>query len=110
MRDSSNADPADLKRLKRLLDEDVSLERVWHELNEACKGQAPQVTVEALMFSLRSGGAALARKEMRERLAHMSDTQLHGICARLRKLTIARAWTSEEITLLTELWETIPQE
>jgi hypothetical protein len=107
---SSNADPADLKRLRRLLDEDVSLERAWHELNEARKRLAPQVTVEALMFSLRSGGAALERKDVRERLSRMSETQLHEICARLRKLTIARPWTSEETALLTELWETIPHE
>jgi hypothetical protein len=101
---------ADLKRLRRLLDDDISLERAWHQLNEAPKRLAPQVAVEALMFSLRSGGVALARKGMRERLAHMSDTQLHEICTRLHKLTIARPWTSEETALLTELWETIPHE
>jgi hypothetical protein len=102
-----HADGVDLKRLRRLLDDDISSERAWHELNETRKSPAPQVAIEALMFSLRSGGAALARKEMRERLAHMSDTQLHEICTRLHKLTIERPWTSEETTLLTELWETI---
>jgi hypothetical protein len=49
-RHSAHAGPPDLKRLRRLLDEDVSLERAWHELNEARKRLAPQVTVEALMF------------------------------------------------------------
>ena len=102
-----HADAATLKRLSRLLDDDISLERAWHELNETRKRPAPQVTVEALMFSLRSGGAALAREDVRERLSRMSETQLHEICARLRKLAIARAWTPEETTLLTELWETI---
>src|SRR5262249_46208288 len=108
MSNSAHAGSPDLKRLRRLLDEDVSLERAWHEVNEARQRLAPQVTVEALMFSLRSGGAALERKDVRERLAHMSETQLHEICARLRELTIARAWTSEEIALLTELWENDP--
>ena len=105
-----HADAATLKRLSRLLDDDISLERAWHELNETRKRPAPQVTVEALMFSLRSGGAALERKEVHERLAHMSETQLHEICARLHKLTVARTWTSEETALLTELWETIRHE
>jgi hypothetical protein len=105
-----HADAADLKRLRRLLDEDVSLERAWHELNEARKRLAPQVTVEALMFSLRSGGAALASEEVRERLAHMSETQLHEICTRLHNLTIARPWTPEETALLTDLWEAIRHE
>src|SRR2546423_4513422 len=107
MSHSAHADPPDPKRLRRLLDQDVSLERAWHELNEARKRPAPQVTVEALIFSLRSGGAALASEDVRERLSRMSETQLHEICARLRKLAIARPWTPEETTLLTELWETI---
>jgi hypothetical protein len=110
MSHSAHDDPPDPKRLRRLLDEDVSLERAWHELNEARKRLAPQVTVEALMFSLRSGGAALGSEDVRERLSRMSETQLHEICARLRKLAIARPWTPEETTLLTELWETIPHE
>jgi hypothetical protein len=110
MSHSAHADPADLKRLRRLLDENISLECAWYELNEARKRATPQVSVEALMFSLRSGGTALERKDVRERLAHINQTQLHEICARLRKLTIARAWTSEETALLTELWETIPHE
>ena len=104
-----HADAADLNPLRRLLDDDISLERAWQELN-ARKRPAPQVTLEALMFSLRSGGAALAREDVRERLAHMSETQLHEICTRLHKLTIARPWTPEETTLLTELWETIRHE
>ena len=54
-----------------MLDEDISLERAWQELNQARKKPAPQVTVEALIFSLRSGGVALVRKEMRERLARL---------------------------------------
>src|SRR5262249_47388868 len=95
---------ADLKRLRRLLDDDISLERTWQELNETRKRPAPQVTVEALMFSLRSGGAALEQKDVRARLSRVVEPQLHEICARLDKLTVARAWTSEETALLTELW------
>src|SRR5262245_4564777 len=104
-----HADAADLKRLRRMLD-DISLERAWHELNETPERPAPQVTIEALMFSLRAGGVALAREDVRERLAHMSEAQLHEICTRLHKLTIARPWTPEETALLTGLWETIRHE
>jgi len=44
---------------RRLLDEDFSLERAWSEINQD-SGRAASSTVEALAFSLRAGGTALA--------------------------------------------------
>src|SRR5262249_22599419 len=48
-------EPEHLKRLRRLMDPATSLERAWNEISRK-NGNAPQASVEALMFSLRSRG------------------------------------------------------
>ena len=50
---------AEILRARRLLDESVSLERAWSEI-QASRGRAAPSTLEALMYSLRAGGTALA--------------------------------------------------
>jgi hypothetical protein len=88
-----------------LLDENVSLELTWSEI-QASRGRAAASTVEALLYSLRAGGAALACPHARRRLAELAEAQLHEVCARLQKLdpNIARAWTSIEVELLVAVW------
>ena len=95
----------EILRARRLLDESVSLERAWSEI-KASRGRAAASTVEALMFSLRAGGAALACPHARRRLAELSEAQLHEVCARLQKIdpNIARAWTPIEVELLVAVW------
>jgi len=89
----------------RLLDEDFSLERAWSEINEA-SGRAASSTVEALVFSLRAGGTALACPHARRRLAELAEPQLHEVSARLQTFQpkIARAWTPIEVELLVAVW------
>ena len=48
---------------------------------------APQMTVEALMFAMRSGAKALSESSNRRRLKELSEAQLHEVCARLQKLS-----------------------
>src|SRR4029450_5036098 len=48
-------EPEHLKRLRRLMDQATSLERAWDKISRK-NGGAPQATVEAFMFSLRSRG------------------------------------------------------
>ena len=97
-------DSAEIVRTRRLFDE-VSLERAWSEINDA-PAKAAASTIEALMFSLRAGGAALACPQARRRLAELTETQLHEVCARLQKIdpNIARAWTPIEVELLVAVW------
>jgi hypothetical protein len=85
---------------------DVSLDRAWHELNAAhFRDRAAQSTVEALMFSLRSGGInALDEPNTQRRISELSEEQLHEVGARLQALKIARAWTAEDIEQLVETW------
>ena len=96
---------AEIVRARRLLDESFSLERAWSEINEA-SGRAASSTVEALVFSLRAGGTALACPHARRRLAELAEPQLHEISARLQTFQpkIARAWTPIEVELLVAVW------
>jgi hypothetical protein len=65
---------------------------------------ALEVTVEALMFSLRERGTkALEESATKRRLSELSDQQVVEVGDRLQKLKpeIARAWSSiEEVKLL----------
>jgi len=67
---------------------------------------APQTTVEALMFAMRSGAKALSEPSNQRRLKELSEAQLHEVCARLQKFksNIARAWTQAEIEGLVTIW------
>jgi hypothetical protein len=91
-----------LPHLRRLLDENVSLERAWSELNQRPRSDAPQTTVEALLFSLRDGTAALGRPAALRRLSELSDAQLREVAVRVQKFKpeIAQPWRSEEVAVL----------
>jgi hypothetical protein len=89
-----------LEKLRRLLDDDVSLERAWEELNKPTDHAAAS-TVEALMFSLRERGvAALAEAETRRRLAALSTTQVQVILARLMALRPTYPAIDDELLFL----------
>jgi transposase len=64
---------------------------------------ALEVTVEALMYSLRSRGTkALEEPETKRRLSDLSDQQVIEVGNRLQRLKpeIARKWTKEEVEIL----------
>jgi hypothetical protein len=92
------------------MSDEVSLDCAWNEINHAARkryNSAPQPTVEALMYSLRSRGTkALEELATKRRLPELGEQQLHEICGRLQRLkpTIARAWTSDEIIVLVDTW------
>jgi hypothetical protein len=89
----------------RLLADDVSIERAWHELNR--RDRAAASTVEALMFSLRRGGVgALARHDVQVRLSELLDLeQVREVCGRVQnfKQHIAPPWSEADVGLLIEL-------
>src|SRR5262249_57717015 len=61
--------PEELARLRRLMDDSVSLDRAWHELHGRRSGTRAS-TVEAPVFGLRDGLAALPKNP--ERLRRLS--------------------------------------
>jgi hypothetical protein len=81
----------------------AGLGRLYWSLNDRRRFPTPQVTVEALMFSLRSRGtAALTEPDWRRRLSGLCEAQLLEVAVRLQKLKpeIAPAWTEEQIKTL----------
>jgi hypothetical protein len=95
------AEPERLAQMRRLLSDNVSLDRAWYELNR--RDCAAPATVEALMFSLRSRGVgALGGSDTRRRLSELNAAQLREVALRLRKLKpkIARAWSPKEVEVL----------
>jgi hypothetical protein len=55
--DAKAAKPSpEILRARRLLDENISLDRAWHELNDPRKRPTPQAIVEAIMYCVRERG------------------------------------------------------
>jgi hypothetical protein len=75
----------EISRCRRLLSDDVSLERAAAEIQQhRLSGRAPAATVSGLVFSLRErGDAALAEPDCRRRLAEISTTQVREVIGRL---------------------------
>jgi hypothetical protein len=98
--------PEHLARLRRLMDDSISLDRAWHELNDRPSGAAAS-TVEALMFGLRDGLVALSKNPERlRRLSELNAEQLRAVCERLQDFQphIAPAWTPNEVRALVVIW------
>ena len=94
-----------LAQLRRLLNHNMSLERAWSELNQWRRDGAPQMTVEALMFSLGDGVGALGRSATLRRLCELSDAQLREVAVRVQKFKpeIAQPWASKDVAVLIAL-------
>jgi len=88
--------PEHLARLRRLLDDDVSLDRAWHELHGRRSGAAAS-TVEALVFGLREGLAAATE---------LNAEQVRAVCERLQNFPphIATAYRPNEVKALIAIW------
>jgi hypothetical protein len=96
-----------IARARRLLADDISLERAYGEIHaERLRGRAAEARVEALVYQLREGGSALSDPNAKRRLAELSEQQLHEVSVRLQKFIphIARPWTPTEVEALVELW------
>jgi hypothetical protein len=99
-------EPTRLAQLRRLMADDVSLERAWHELNNTRSRPTPAATVEALMFSLRRGAQELLQSDTQRRLSVLDEDQLEAVCDRVQnfKPEIAKPWSDEDAGLLVSVW------
>jgi hypothetical protein len=93
-----------LARLRRLMANDISIDRAWHEL-EADR-RAPKATVDALMFSLRRGINELTQPSTLRRLSTMDEYQLEDVCLRVQvfQQRIVPAWSAADVDLLISAW------
>jgi hypothetical protein len=75
-------------------------------MTRAQQNPAAQSTIDALLYSLRSGVAALARQDVQRRLAAADENQLRQMCALLQRRNprIAPSWSDAEIENLIEAW------
>jgi hypothetical protein len=91
----------------RLLRDSFSIDRVFAEINKIT-GRAANSTLEALMFSLRSGVSALKEPDTRRRLSELSDEQLIEVCARVQRFKpeIGPAWSDDDVDTLMRLLKT----
>ena len=89
----------EIKRFWALLD--MPLEAHWHQLNTRRDG-ATDMTIEALMYSLRRGPAALVDAATLHRLSQLDEKQLLEVMARVQKFQpeIAPTWTIEQVEVL----------
>jgi hypothetical protein len=95
-------------RAWRLLADDISFERVYGEIQaERVRGRAAASTVDALVYQLRKGGAALSDPDATRRLAELSEQQMHEVSVRLQKFDVARPWTPDEVEVFVELWSAL---
>jgi hypothetical protein len=88
-----------IENLRRLMADDVSL----GEISTAhVQDRAADFTVEALMFSLRSGIGAFARADTVRQLCELSDAQIGQIAVRLQKFKphVASAWAAQDVEVL----------
>jgi hypothetical protein len=93
-----------LTRLRRLLEDDVSLERAYAEFMR--ERPTPEATVDALVYSLRRGIAELTEPDTLRRLSELDKAQLKAICRRLQnfKPEIAPPWSPKDVAALIAKW------
>jgi hypothetical protein len=100
-------DPAIL-RARRLLADDVTLERAYAELNTfSCR--AARSVIEALMLSFERGVSALDEPDSRQRLRVLNDDQALEVAGRVQRFRpeIGKPWTADEVEILMSLRETL---
>jgi len=92
--------PEEIARLRRLMDDYVSLDRAGAELSRSSGAAAS--TIEALMFPLRSRGVqALGEPDVLRRLAQLDNVQLREVATRLQpKPHMVSAWSPEDVQVL----------
>jgi hypothetical protein len=68
--------------------------------------QAPQATVDALVYGLRRGVNELIKPDAQRRLSELNGDQLEAVCLRVQafKPNIAPAWSADDADLLISAW------
>jgi hypothetical protein len=107
---SSRRDDPDLQRLRKLLDDRVTLGAAGAAMHR--NRPAPETTIEALMFSLRRGVNELVKLDTQRRLSALDETQLEAVCVRVQafKPAIAEACSAKDADLLISAWRKLREQ
>jgi hypothetical protein len=108
---SVQTEPDKLKRIRRLMAGDISLDRAYAELAGQAADGAARFTLEALAHQLRGGVDALRNPTAQRRLDQLDESQLREICDRLGKerwnLDGKRKcppWPAADVQALMKIW------
>jgi hypothetical protein len=74
--------------LRRLMGDDISINRAWDEINSAARercDEAPKTTYDAVEFELRYGLSELSKRNCQRRLADLSVAQLKRLMVGLQQ-------------------------
>jgi hypothetical protein len=66
---------------------------------------AAQSTIDALLYSLRQGVAALRRDDVLHRLGELDDRQITEVVVLLQKRKLFPAWSEHDVTVLANVWK-----
>jgi hypothetical protein len=81
------ADGEHLRRLRRLMGDDVSLNAAWYELDDYRNRPTPTASIDAVMHAVRERGvAALKEPAMKERLTRCDAAARAEINKQIEKL------------------------
>jgi hypothetical protein len=99
--------PHELARLHALLADQITLDRANAQILVHREHQRTATSVlDAVVFVLRKGTAALAKSSTRDRLRQLSQAQVFACGDRLQALPphVAKPWTIDEIKQLLATW------
>jgi len=79
----------DLARLRRLMGDEISVDRAWSEINRAAReryNEAPEATYNAVVYELRTHGLPqLSNPNCQRRLSDLSAAQVKAVIASLQQ-------------------------
>jgi hypothetical protein len=78
--------------------EDMSLDALWHRLNDLGRNPTSQASIEALMYSLRERGLnALTEHDCQRRLSELHPDQLDSVITRLTNMRVRYSPITDEL-------------
>jgi hypothetical protein len=96
---------ADRSSLDLLLDKNgVYFERALSVIANRQLNKVTDTVIEATIYALRKGTAALSQENVRGWLSHTDEKRLREVCARVGRFKHAKAWTREGVERLVDMW------
>ncbi len=82
--------PENLARLRRLMDDNVSLDRAWHELNDRNR-PTPKATIDAVWWAIcEHGMSALAEPRIADRIANFDEAARSELDRRIANIGVKK--------------------
>jgi hypothetical protein len=84
-----SGEPRRLARLRRLMAEDVSIDRAWQELNDVRNWSTPKATIDAVWWAIcERGMSALAEPRIADRIASFDEAARSELDRRIANIGV----------------------